>query len=101
MIGTGHGRQQFTFRMHFNLVIAQQPRPFARNIVKQGVRSRHFSKAAFRGFNAIVPGQAANRQHFLHRGITVARAAVDPLEAVIAADHHQRPPAGHVIMQER
>ncbi len=40
-------------------------------------------------------GRAAYRQHFLHLGMAVARAAVDSLEAVIAADHHQRPRRPH------
>ena len=101
MTGTGDRGQQLALRMHFHFVITQQPRPFARNIVKQGVRFDHFGIATFRGFNTIVPCQATDRQNFLHSGMAIARAAVNSLEAEITTNHHQRAAAGNVVMDQR
>ena len=48
-----------------------------------------YRREALGRFDAIVIGQDVDRQRLLDRRAVVARAAVDPLETVVAADHQK------------
>jgi hypothetical protein len=54
---------------------------------------------SLRDFDPIVIGKDLDRQNLLDRCAVVARAAIDALEAVIAADHQKSSAALHVRFQ--
>ena len=80
---------------HHHLVRAEEERPVAADTAQDRVvgLAQDLGHEALRHLDPVVIGMAGHGQRLLHRRVAPAGAAVDALEAEIAADHHQ-PAAG-------
>ena len=63
-------------------------------------RALQHRRKAFRNLDAVIDREAVHRQHVLDRRLVVARATIDALEAIIAAEHQKSAAGAHKVAQQ-